>query len=332
MDDGPLVELAAASGARRAENWKMKTLRDPAGPPRMRKFLREGDFDVVQCYGLRAEALTRWIARGLGIKVVSSVCSIDPWRRWYHLWLDRLTMDGVSLWISTSDAARNVRIEREGVPERRIVVIPTGIPDRPVADAAARARAHGKFQIAPNSGPVLAVIANIRTAKGHCDLIQALAILKKKYPALICLCAGRDDSGGAIARQAGELGLGDSVRWLGFSDDAPEVYDAADLAVLPSHWEGMPLSGIEALRAGLPTVATDVGGIGEVIRDEKDGLLCPARDPERLAARIDEALSRESDRRAWGENARKRFDENFRVELMVERTTEVIEALSNGRA
>ena len=69
MDDGPLVELAAAAGARRAENWKMKTLRDPSGPPRMRKFLREGDFDVVQCYGLRAESLTRWIARALGISV-----------------------------------------------------------------------------------------------------------------------------------------------------------------------------------------------------------------------------------------------------------------------
>lgn len=120
------------------------------------------------------------------------------------------------------------------------------------------------------------------------------------------------------------------MRWLGFVADAPTVYDAADMAVLASHWEGMPHALIEALRAGLPIVATDAGGNREVVRHEREGLLCPPRQPRALAAALARALEDEAARRAWGESARLRFESDFRVETMVEKMTELFE-LATGR-
>jgi glycosyltransferase involved in cell wall biosynthesis len=297
----------------------------------MQLHLRRGQYDIVQCYGLRAELLARGAAHGMGIKVVSSICSIDPWRKWYHVALDRLTMDAVTAWISTSNAAAEVKIARERVPREKIFIIPTGIPDRPIADAEARNRARKKLKLTENDAPVLAVIANIRPAKGYGDLIDAVAKLKEQWPGIVCLCAGRDDSDGAIPRLAAARGLENNMRFLGFRSDAPIVYDAADLAVLPSHWEGMPLSLLEALRAGLPCVATRVGGVAEVIDHGAQGLLCPPRDPAALIDSISKLLEDDALRGRMAAGAREKFENDFRVELMVEKMTEVYERMLGRR-
>lgn len=327
---GPLARLAEQAGTR-GHNWALKEVADPRLLRRMQLYLRRHPFHIVQCYGLRAELLTRWVAHGARLPLVSSIVSIDTHRGPVARFLDRATWDGVTLWMSTSRAAARAKIEREGVPAGRVFVVPTGIPDRPVADPAARAKARAKLGVAEDAGPVLAIVANVREAKGYPDLIDAVARLREKRPGIVCLCAGRDDSEGRIPALAEERGVGGNMRWLGFRPDAPLAYDAADLAVLASHREGMPHSLIEAIRAGRATVATDVGGVSEVVRHEREGLLVPARDPAALAAAIDRALTDSAARAAWAASARARYEESFGVELMVERMTEVYEyALGRG--
>jgi glycosyltransferase involved in cell wall biosynthesis len=235
--------------------------------------------------------------------------------------LDRLTWDGVTAWMSTSRAATEAYIARLGAPAHKIFTIPTGIADRPVADDAARTRARKRFKLDPDDRPALGVVANLRAAKGYEDLIDALVKLKSNWPRIVCLCAGRDDSAGRIPELARARGVEANMRFLGYVPDAPTVYDAADVAVLASHWEGMPHALIEALRAGRASVATKVGGIGEIIRHESEGLLCPAKSPPELAAAIARALEDEPVRAEWERNARARFESDFRVELMVERMT-----------
>lgn len=331
LGDGPLPQLADQAGAP-STGWSLHSTASPYLLRRMQLFLREGRFDLVQTTGLRADAVVRWPAQGMDLPVISSICSPDPWRRWYHVAADRLTADGATAWISTSEAALRSRIERERFPEEKITLIRTGIPDRKPPDAAAIARLRKRFDIqGDETGPVLAVVANLRPAKGHEDLIRAVAQLRAKWPGLVCLCAGRDDSGGSLQALATREGLAGAIRWLGALDDAPSLYDVADLAVLPSHWEGLPNALIEALRAGLASVATDVGGTAEVVRHEREGLLCDARSPQSLAGAIDRALGDAKKRREWGEAARVRYEECFRVEAMVERMTEVYECLCGRR-
>ncbi len=329
--NGPLADLAREAGAQ-GENWGATDFALPFLIAKLRRFLREGNFDLIQPYGLRADLLVRLANRGTSVKIISSIVSINPQRRWFHYFLDRGTAKRVAAWISTSEAAKRAYLARVPVAPEKIFVVPTGIPDRPTADAARRAEARKRWSIGAEEGPVLAVIANLRPAKGHADLIAALAQLKQKWPRLICLCAGRDESGGKIPALAARAGLGANIRWLGFVADAPTIYEAADLAVLPSHWEGMPHALIEALRAGLATVATDVGGNAEVIRSEEEGLLCPAKNPSALAAAIARALEDDSARKAWGDSARKRFEEAFRVETMIERMTRIYEFVAGRGA
>jgi L-malate glycosyltransferase len=297
----------------------------------MTRALRRGKFDIVQPFGLRAEVLARGPASRAGARVVSSICSVDPWRRWYHTALDRLTTPGVSAWISNSEAGRCAALAREYVPAERVYVVPTGIPDRDPADESRRRQAREAFGIDPSAGPVLAVLANLRRAKGHEDLFAAVGRLRDRWPGLVCLCAGRDDSGGALPKRARALGIQGTVRFPGFVADAASVYDAADLAVLPSHWEGLPSALVEALRAGLASVATDVGGVGEVVRSDHEGLLVRPGDPAALAEAIGIALSEPERREAWGRAARKRFEAEFGVHRMVGRTLDIHRRVAESR-
>jgi glycosyltransferase involved in cell wall biosynthesis len=330
MGRGPTATLAHQAGVE-SVNWALRRTIDPRLWRRMQLFLRRGNYDLVQTFGLRADLLARWVAHGMGLKLISSIRSVDAWRRRRHVWLDRLTADGVTAWISNSEAGKRARVEREGVPADRIFVVRGGIPDRPPADEAARRRARAKLRIGEGEGPVLAVVANLTRAKGHGDLIEAVASLRVSWPRLACLCAGRDDASGRFQAAAESAGVGEAMRWLGFLDDPGPVYDAADLAVLPSHWEGLPHASIEALRAGLPSVATDVGGVGEVVRHEREGLLCPSKQPQALAEAIGRALQDEEARKTWGAAARRRYEESFRVEKMVNELSGVYERVMGAR-
>lgn len=329
--EGELFGEAEAAGVK-MEGWAAGALPSPRRLVRMQRYLRAGGFQVVQAFGLRAELLARGPASRAGAKLVSSICSVDPWRRWYHTALDRATAGGVGAWISNSEAGKRAAVEREGVPANRVVVVPTGIPDRRPVDAEGRAAARRELGVGPDEGPVIGVVANLREAKGYGDLIEAVGRLAERWPRLVVLCAGREDSGGAdaggkIGRLVRERGLEGRIRLLGFMEDGARVYDAADLAVLASHWEGMPSALIEAMRAALGSVATDVGGVGEVIRAGEEGLLVPARDPAALGGAIGEALGDGERLKRWGTQARRRYEEQFAVDRMVERTAEVYKAL-----
>lgn len=323
MGTGPLPALATQAGAV-GTGWGVRRIADPRLPFRMRRFLKENRFDLVHCYGLRAELLTRWPARSLGIPVISSISSPDPWRKWPHVMLDRLTAGGVTAWISVCEAGRQTRIRRERFPADRIHVVLNGIPDEPPPDAAARAQARERWSL-PDETPVLAMIANLRAAKGYPDLIEALAVLRRRFPGVICLCAGRDDSAGAIPALARERGVDSNMRFLGFVTDPAAVLAAADLSVLSSHWEGCPINLLEAMRAGQAAVATRVGGIPELIEDGREGLLVPPREPGQLAAALASLLEDPARRRAMGQAARERFLNLFTVEKMVDQLTEIYE-------
>ena len=341
MGPGDLTRRAAALGTR-AVNWGLARLADPRLPLRVRRFLREGRYDVVHCYGLRAELLTRPVARRAGAVCISSISSPDPWRRWHHTLLDRLTSGGVTFWIAVCDAARRTRISREQFPTERMMVVYNGLPDAPPPGEAERRAARARLGLAsgpsgapgPPGPPVLAVVGNLREAKGYPDLIEAMALLVKEHPAIVCLCAGRDDSGGAIPALAEGRGLSRALRWLGFVDGVDEVdgvdkmdriYAAADVVVSASHWEGCPINILEAMRAARPIVATRVGGVPELIDDRREGLLVPAREPAALAKAISSLLAAPDECAALGAAARARFLRQFTVERMVAEHTRIYE-------
>ncbi|HPK02767.1 MAG TPA: glycosyltransferase family 4 protein [Candidatus Sumerlaeota bacterium] len=328
MGPGDLAVLAMQAGVE-SHNWALRRMADPRLLRRMQLFLRAGRYDLVHTYGLRADLATRWVANGMQLPLISSISSVDPWRRRPHVWLDRLTADGVSAWVAVAEAARQSRIRREGFPPERIHVVYNGIPDRPPPDDAARRRARALLQLEADA-PVLGAIGNLRPAKGYPDLFAALARLRTNWPGLTCVVAGRDDSGGELPRQARDHGLEATIRWQGFMADCAPVLAAADVFVISSHWEGCPVNLLEAMRAGKAIVATAVGGIPEMIEHGRDGLLVPPGRSDLLAADIGRLLADPDLRAELGGAARRRFEERFTVERMVRELTEIYEAYAAG--
>lgn len=321
---GLLTERARALGV---PAWNL-AMRSPVSPgPGIHLFnlLRRGRFDLVQLYGLRADTLARPLARLAGIPViVSSIRSTDPWRKRRHVWLDRLTAPLAALWISNSEAGRRSRIERERFAAEKIITILNGIPLPPPELAAPptpeeRRAFDEEAGLDPADGPRVAFVANLRRMKGHEDLVEALPAVLEKFPKLKVLCAGRDDSLGAIPALARARGVDHALRLLGFRADTQRIVRHCDWLILPSLWEGCPVSVMEAMALGRPVIATRVGGIPELLESGREGLLIQPHAPAELAQALTALAGDPARVHAMGEAARRRAEAEFSVETMTRR-------------
>jgi glycosyltransferase involved in cell wall biosynthesis len=194
------------------------------------------------------------------------------------------------------------------------VVVPTP------AGAQERQRIRQSLQL-PNDAIAIVIVANLITYKGHRDLIEALALIKKTLPEpWSLLVIGRDTGIGAELRdRAKSLGLANNISWLGEQVAIDEFLRASDIFVLPSHEEGFSNALLEAMANGVSVIATAVGGNRDAVVDEESGLLVPSKDSHALGAAISR-LAKDSILRArLGEAGRQRVRDHFSLEACIRR-------------
>ena len=218
-----------------------------------------------------------------------------PFRSWLFLQIERVLSVITHRLIALTEAERQDHLDRSVGKADRFVVVPSGI-DR---ERFRRARIQGKHQPdwfgCPPDALVVGSVGWLTDIKGHEYLIAAVAKLKQDFPALHLVIIGSGDRHDALLQQAELAGLRDAVHLLGHRDDVEACLAGMDLFVLPSLNEGMGRALIEAMAAGLPVIASRVGGIPAVISNERTGLLVPPGDAGSLA----EALRRFLDRPEW---------------------------------
>jgi glycosyltransferase involved in cell wall biosynthesis len=181
----------------------------------------------------------------------------------------------------------------------------------------------------PGRSPVrICSVARLEAPKDHATLLQALAGLRSEAWELDLVGDGPLES--SLRRQAAALGIAGRVRFLGYQPDPASVLAGAQLFVLSSRSEAFPRSVLEAMRAGLPVVASAVGGVGEAVIDGVTGLLVPPGSPEALSAAIGELIRSAPRRQQLGAVARRTFEERFRVECMVEKTEAIYATVLAG--
>jgi len=137
---------------------------------------------------------------------------------------------------------------------------------------------------------IVANVARLVPQKGQNYLVEAAAIVTKTRPDVRFAIVSDGELRGEIMAQADALGIGDKLVITGMRTDVTEVLAASAVFVLSSLWEGMPLSLIEAMSVGVPAVATDVGGVGQLLKDGVTGLLVPPSDAQALADAIADSL------------------------------------------
>jgi glycosyltransferase involved in cell wall biosynthesis len=224
-------------------------------------------------------------------------------------------------------------LQDEGVPTRRLGLIYGGIDTSRFAGPGNRSSVRAALEIGP-SELILVIVANLIPYKGHADLIEALARARAGLPdGWHLLIVGRDDGiANDLRAQAARHGIEKNILFLGLRSDVPEILLASDIGILCSHEEGFSNALLEGMAAGLPMIATDVGGNPEAIEDGVSGLIVPPRDPQRLADAIVRLANDPPLRAALGEAARRRIAENFGFEYCVQSYDLLYRALLSGAA
>ncbi len=173
-----------------------------------------------------------------------------------------------------------------GIPREKLVHIPLGLP---IDDLFQVERGRGNFRASigvPTGVPLIGILARLAEVKRHEIFLKAAALLKMRDPYMHFAVVGGGDREWELRRQAVRLGLGQSVHFTGFRRDLGEVLSDLDVSVLCSRSEGLPVALIESMAASLPVVASEVGGVRELLGNDEAGLLVRSEDPEGLASSV----------------------------------------------
>lgn len=249
--------------------------------------------------------------------VLSIVSTPTPRRRglrFYDKFVDTL------VWKSAGRVIVNARmiaetLEREHDPVTcPVSVIYNGVDDVALPSAAKK-----------GNGPVLGYVARLDRAKGIFVLLDAFTEIARRYPNLKLVLAGDGPAMVEVKSLISARGLENRVDLLGhYAGDIAELLSGFDVFVFPSLWEGFPYSVVEAMRSGRAIVATRVGGIPEAITDEKEGLLIDPGSGDDLVAAITRLADDDKLGARLGQNARKRFEDEFSVSEMHKLTRKLI--------
>jgi len=301
--------IAVRTVAMRAD-WQITAI-----PRLARGFIAEGA-DLVHLHTGRANWLGGWAARRAGRPAITTRRMDRPIRR--GRWSNKLYGDLVRRAVAISPAVSRV-LAKAGVPNERIVTICSSVD--PDAAKPTRESAVVRAELGTHDGDVvLLALAQLSRRKGFDILLQALAQLADRddLPTWCCWLAGDGEVGPALQSQADHLGLGKRVRFLGLRSDAPDLLAAADLFVMPSRAEGLGVAALEAMAAGLPVVASRVGGLADAVAHGETGQLVAPEDPLALATTLIELLKDADLRARLGAAGPAHVARNFSVQTMVD--------------
>lgn len=241
------------------------------------------------------------------------------WRLAQARWLAKRT-DRI---VGCSEGVRRALVEM-GMPVDRTIAIPNGVRLEPFAQAGAH-----PFE-RRTAGIVM--VARFSKQKDHATLLRAVALLRDRglQPPVLFAGGGKELHRKPLEKLANELGVGAQVQFLGVVRNVPELLMTHQLAVLSTHYEGMPLALIEGMAAGCAVVGSAVPGVREVIADGVDGLLVPEADADALADALQRVLRDPQFGASLGEAARRSAMEQYSRELMNQRYEALFLALASG--
>ncbi len=316
---GPLAERAAAAGLA-VTRWDSRGELDLFAMGRATAALRAFAPDVMHAHSAHAHALGVPAARRAGVPVAIVSRRVDftvggnPFSRLkYRMDVDR--------YFCISEGVRQAMLA-SGVPAVKLALVPSGVDFDEVRRAGAEPTGDVRAELGlPADAEIVGTVASLAPHKNHALLLEAAAIVCAHRPRAHFVWLGEGECRPALERRRAELGLESRVHLPGFVPDARARMTQFTLFVLSSHLEGLCTSLLDAQVLGVPIVATAVGGVPEVVEDERTGRLVRELRPELLAAAIEQALASPDRRAEWVRRARVSV-ERFRVGHTAERSLE----------
>ena len=330
LDDdtnAPLARVYAAAGANVVSlDGRHRPIR--AQYREIRQLLLRHRYDIVHLFGLRVNLLSRHLARRHTPAAIVSGQRGGAGGR-LQAWLEWLMQGPVDLYLANSLAGERWLHEAAHLPPTRTATIHSGLDPTPflAADGAALRAEMG----VPPDRPVILHVAHLRPIKDHPTLLHACAQLRDAGGDFALWLVGYGPDEARLRALADELRLAGCCHFLGRREDIPTLMAAADIAVLTSRQEGLPGAIMEAMAAGLPVAATDVGGVPELVQPEQTGLLVPPADPAALAAALRRLLADNILRQQLGRAGQARLMSHFQLAAKIDELEAVYYRLADKR-
>jgi glycosyltransferase involved in cell wall biosynthesis len=306
--DGPLRDAADRWGVRflplRHVRRAINPWRDAVGLLELVRLLRRERPDIVHASSSKAGVLGRLAAALVGVPI--RIFTVHGWAFAAHSgaaaqlyrWADRLMRPMTTMTICVAEHELETGLAARTCSGERTIVIPNAIDIR----RAPPARDDGNL-------PRLVAVGRLKAPKDFLTLVRAVSVLPPDSCELVVVGDGPERE--RLEAEIGRLGLEERVRLVGERSDVPELLAGADAFVLSSASEGMPISVLEAMAAGLPVVASRVGGMAELVADGETGLLVTPGAPQELASALRRLLADRQLRHRLGDAGRVRVRERF---------------------
>ena len=316
---GTLAERARATGLAVRELGFRGDL-SPTAVVNLAATMRQSRPDVVQLHDPHAVSAGLLARRLAGRAAMVATRRVDfalrgPLSRRKYAACDRV--------IAASEAIASM-LGRGGLAADRVRVVYEGVPDRTAQPGGREALRELGI---PEDAPVVGNVAALTGHKDQATLLAAAAKVVARVPAARFVVVGEGELRGPLEARSRELGLERRCVFAGFRSDLDRLIPAFTVFCLSSHMEGLGTSLLDAMAFGVPVVATAAGGIPEAVVDGITGRLAPPRDPDALAAALVEALEDPARRAEWGRAGRRRYEERFTADHMVDATLAVYEEL-----
>ena len=284
---------------------------------RLAGFLRAERVSVVHCHDQYSNFFSTMAARWAGVPVVLAS------KRWIHSPLRYRIANGVGFRAATRVIANSeavaASLERDDRLARdRVVVVPNFVDEAAFEAPSVHVRQSWvrELGLEPNA-VVVGIVASLLPIKDHATLLRAVAALVPQRPALRLVIVGQGPELDRLRALTDELGIAHAVRFAGLRPQVPSFHFLFDISVLSSVSEGFPNSLVEAMAAGRPIVATDVGGVRDAVHHGENGMLVAPGDPRAFAGALQALLADSGLRRTMGEVGARRAREEFHAAAVV---------------
>ena len=257
---------------------------------RLIRQLRTWKPSTLICFSYHADIIGRVCGRLAGVPVIIGSLRTAFVKTSLREKVYRVTEPLIDLTVSNSQAGINYMVSRKVLTPRKTLVIPNGMFTSDYPSPVPREEVRANLGVPPEAFLWLAV-GTLNPAKDYPTMLEAATRCVAADPRFHLIIAGGGEAIDTLRADAESRGLGKVVRFLGKRTDVARLLKAADAFVLSSAWEGLPNAVMEALASGLPVVATDVGGVRDLIEPGRSGWIVPPRDPEALAERMLSAMA-----------------------------------------
>jgi len=305
---------------------------DPRAVFRLVKMLREWRPQILTSFMFHANLLGRIAGRLAGIPIVVSSIRNENFGGSRRDRVLRMTDWMGEISTTNSNLAADKLVKRGVVPRERIRVIPNGLVlDKFTVKNSNRMEFRQQLGITERDFLWLAV-GRLEEQKDYSNLLQAFKIIIQDGHEAQLRVAGQGPLLENLQRQSMGLDIYDRVVFLGLRRDIPSLLDAADGYVLSSAWEGLPNAVMEAMAAAKPVVATNVGGVPELVKEDETGFIVPPRNPEALAQAMEKMMALPQEKRLeMGKAGRTYIEANYSLEHVVDQWVALYKELLTKR-